>query len=434
MTKRVLFISPYYPPHRATGHKRAIAFTQGVHGQEDWEVIVLASRALKNDNDDRLNNHIPEGVIVNYGFVGLFRPLIKFIDSGFGLKRKKKATTTTDNRVYPPKVRKPSKQKGLAMPFDQYIWDAGSAVRNGAKLIKKYKPDVIWVNADPWTGFLVADKLSRKFNIPWVADLRDPWMLFKKKFDLKPALTANIIRYYEKRFFKSASKVVLNTATAAEEHRKYYTEIADKFTYIRNAFNENLIDDPGQVESEEVFTFGYYGGFRFFVPSTFILKGFATFVKNCKLTPTQVRLEVRGGVYSDFWDQLEEYGLQEHVIVRREIKADKGIALLRSWDVLLLCVLHDVRLMIPSKFYDYLYARKPVMAVSDNMELNQMIDETKSGNWAPTQDTDKVASLFEAFYKQGKTDLLQTNSLIQPFGFEAQAEKFRSALNEVVSQ
>lgn len=432
MSKRVLYISPYFPPHRATGTKRAISFVQGVHGKEDWEVIVLASKALHGDDDEGLIKYIPDGVEVNYGFAGILRPLVRFIDSGFGLKKKKKSAST-DARVYPPKVRKPSKQKGLPMPFDQYLWDTGSAYRNGKKLIKQFKPDLIWVNADPWSGFLVANKLSRKFDIPWVADLRDPWMLFKKKFDLKPALTAKIIRHYEKKFFNSASKVVLNTESASQAHKEFYPDLADKFTFIRNAYNENMIEDPGLVDSGEVFTFGYYGGFRFFVPSNFILKGFADFVKKCALSPSQVRLEVRGGVYSDFWDHLEEYGIEDYVIVQREIKAVKGISLLRSWDALLLCVLHDVRLMIPSKFYDYLYARKPTLAVSDNMELNKMIEDTNSGGWAPTNDTEKVAQLFEEYYEKGKTGLLDNKSLIEPFGFEAQAKRFREVLNNVYS-
>ncbi len=404
---------------------------QGVHGYEDWEVIVLASKAPNDNNDERLNEHIPDGVVVDYGFVGIFRPIIKFFSGG---SKKKKIKTKEDEVVKPPKVRKPSKQKGLLTPFDQYLWDVRSAILNGKKLIKKYNPDVIWVNADPWSGFLVGDKLGRKFGIPWVADLRDPWMLFKRKFELKPTLTAKAIRFYERKFFGSASKVVLNTETASEEHMKVYPEFKDKFTFIRNAFNENLIQDPGPGQSHEIFTFGYYGGFRFFVPSNFILKGFADFVKKNDLSPSDVRLEVRGGVYSDFWNHLEEYEIEPYVHVLKEINADKGIALLRSWDVLMLCVIHDVRLMIPSKFYDYLYARKPVLAVSDNTELNQLIEETNSGDWAYTKDSEKTVELFEKYYKAGKMSLLDTKGSIESFGFKAQASCFRKTLGEVISK
>ena len=429
LTKRVLFVSPYFPPHRAVGTKRAIAFTQGVHGYEDWEVIVLASRALNDNNNDKLNDHIPDGVIVDYGFVGILRPIIELLSGGI---KKKKPPLQQDEVVKPPKDRSPSKQKGLLTPFDQYLWDVGSAVRNGKKLIRKYKPDVIWVNADPWSGFLVGDRLSRKFGIPWVADLRDPWMLFSKKFDLKPTFTRRMIRRYERKFFGSASKVVLNTENASKKHQEVYPEFAEKFTFIRNAFNQNVIDETGEVEKNEIFTFGYYGGFRFFVPSNYILRGFAEFVKKNKLNPSQVRLEVRGGVYTDFWNQLEEHGIEDYVHVLREISADKGISLLRSWDVLLLGVIKEVDLMIPSKFYDYLYAGKPIFAVSDNMELNGLIDQSKSGSWAETNDLEKIVGQFERYYQKGRTSLLENKELIEPFGHKSQALRFCEVLNESI--
>lgn len=429
MTKRVLYISPYFPPHRAVGTKRALAFTQGVHKVDGWEVIVLASRPFNDNNDHKLNDQVPEGVQVNYGFVGIFRPIIKWLSGGY--KKKKPSNPTA--KVEPPKVLTPSKQKGLLTPFDQYVWDTGSAVRNGSKLIKKYKPDVIWVNADPWSGFLVGDKLSRKFNIPWIADMRDPWTAFHLKFEMKPPITQKLIRHYEKKFVASASKIVLNTEAASEEYKKIYPkEESSKFTFIRNAFNENLLTDQKPIDGSEVFTFGYYGGFRYFVPSNYILKGFAEFIKKCDLKPSQVRFEVRGGVYSDFWIQLKEYQLEEYVSVEKEINTNQAISLLRSWDVLLLGVINEVQLMIPSKFYDYLFARKPILAVSDNHELNKLIDESSSGKWVNTKEIEQVALAFEQYYRGGRTSLLDNMSLIEPFGFEYQANRFRQTLEEVI--
>ena len=431
LTQRVLYISPYFPPHRAVGTKRAIAFAQGIHEVNGWEVIVLASKSLNGDDDQQLDNHIPEGVRINYGFVGIFRPFIKWFAGG----DKKKKPIKSSKKIEPPRVLKPSKQKGLLNPFDQYLWDTGSAVRNGSKLIKKYRPDVIWVNADPWSGFLVGDKLSRKFNIPWVGDMRDPLTAFRKKFEMKPALTKRLLYHYEKKFVTSATKVVLNTEAASEEYKKIYSsEDENKFTFIRNAFNENILEEQKPMEGREVFTFGYYGGFRYFVPSTYILKGFARFIKKCELNPSQVRFEVRGGVYSDFWIQLKEFQLEDYVSVEKEVNSNQAISLLRSWDVLILGVINEVQLMIPSKFYDYLFARKPILAVSDNRELNKLIDETKSGSWVSTDKIEKIAEAFEFFYATGKTDLLKNEALIKPFGLENQAGKFRQVLKNVLQR
>ncbi len=430
LTKRVLLISPYFPPHNTIGTKRAINFVQGVHEKEDWEVVVLASKPFGDKNDHRLNDQIPDSVPISYGFVGIFRPIISFLAGG---SKKKKPTSTLSETITAPK-KKPSNKKPSKSwtPFDQYLWDVGSAVRNGKRLIKKWKPDVIWVNADPWSGFLVADKLSRKFGIPWVADLRDPWTVFEKKMELRPTIVANTIRRYERKFFNSASKVVFNSATSYEAYKEVYPTLEAKFTFIRNAFNSRLLKENPTKGSDEIFTFGYYGGFRRFVPSSYILKGYATFIKKLGLKPDQVKLEVRGSVYSDFWGHIDEFGLENYVRVKKEIKQDDTIAHLRSWDVLLMSAIQDFRWMIPAKFYDYIFTRKPIFAVSDNEELNGLIDETQSGSWARTNDSDKIVQLFEAYYQKGKTDLLTNEALIEPFGLTNQASRFRQVLNEVL--
>src|SRR5262249_55596745 len=45
----------------------------------------------------------------------------------------------------------------------------------GTRLIEEWKPDVIFASAPPYTSLIVASRLSRAFDIPWVADFRDLW-------------------------------------------------------------------------------------------------------------------------------------------------------------------------------------------------------------------------------------------------------------------
>ncbi len=394
-----------------------------MHGEDGWEVIVMASKPFKYEYDFRLNQCVPKDVKIHYDFVGIFRPLIKLL--ALGIPKKK---PQIEKR--PKKTR--SKKSISLTPFDQYVWDVNSAIHNGKKLVKKYKPDVIWVNADPWSGFLVADKLSRKFNIPWVADLRDPWTVFEKKMQWRPWLTVKIIKSYEQRFFKSASKVILNTETALDAYKEtYHNEPGSKFSFIRNAFNECLLRDIGIKLETEPFTFGYYGGFRELVPSGEILKGFSQLVKKHNLSPSEVRFEVRGTVYPEFWDQVSQYELADYVNVEGEINLGHTVRLLRSWDVLLISAIHDRRWMIPAKFYDYIFARKPILAISDNTELNSLIEKSQSGSWVATKNPDEIFKQFETYFLKGKSGLLKNESLIEPYGLKSQAGQFLQTLTEV---
>lgn len=399
---------------------------QGVHGSDDWEVIVLASKPFKDEYDFRLNQCVPKGVIVLHDFVGIFRPIVKFLAQGFP-KKSQKSTRQI------PKKRTKKKKKNISLtPFDQYLWDANSALINGKKIIKKYKPDVIWVNADPWSGFLVADKLSRKYGIPWVADLRDPWTVFEKKMQWRPAITVKIIKWYEHRFFSSASKVVLNTETALKAYSEMYpASFRHKFTFIRNAFNENLLREFGLKPEKKAYVFGYYGGFRDLVPSDDILRGLSDLIRKHNLRPSQVQFEVKGNVYPIFWDQVSKYNLESYVSVEDEVNLGYTTVLLRSWDALLISAVNDRKWMIPAKLYDYLYARKPIIAISDNEELNSLIEKTASGSCVATGSREAILSLFESYYLKGKAQLLDNEELIRPYGLEEQASSFLKTLNQV---
>lgn len=47
-------------------------------------------------------------------------------------------------------------------------------MREGLKMIKEFKPDVIWSTYPIATAHVIASALHRKTGIPWVADFRDP--------------------------------------------------------------------------------------------------------------------------------------------------------------------------------------------------------------------------------------------------------------------
>src|SRR4029078_1137106 len=62
----------------------------------------------------------------------------------------------------------------LAIPDQESAWLL-PAVSTGLRLFARWRPDVIYSTAPPWTGQLVARALALACRRPWVADFRDPW-------------------------------------------------------------------------------------------------------------------------------------------------------------------------------------------------------------------------------------------------------------------
>lgn len=429
MTKRLLLISPYFPPLKAIGSKRAVNIAQGLTAL-GWKVDVLCTKAFFERENTPYQFELPDGVTVNRGFISKsLRPIVTFFKSD--------AKPSTKERI-DFSVPKPGKPGVSLTPFDQYLWDVSGAVKSGKKMIRSTRPDVILVNADPWSGLLVGQKLSRWSGIPWVADFRDPWTAFDEKLAMRPKPVQKIIRYYERKFFESAASVIFNTELALKAYCKLYPEgikgINNKFTYIRNAYNPSLMN-PASMErgTGKLFVFGYFGSFREFVSPKSLLEGFSDFVSSGSFTPQEVTFQLTGRANDEFYYYVDQLGLSEYVNVNPSVAYEDSLKILRQWNVLLLVVDLTYRLMVPAKLYDYLYARRPILALSGNDEVNSIIENTSSGNFVSNHDVESIAELFKKMYRnhQGSA-LLDNESQIESYGVKTQSEKFNEVLSNVI--
>ena len=61
----------------------------------------------------------------------------------------------------------------MALP-DRWVSWKFAAIREGRRMIREFKPDVIWSTYPIATAHVIAAALHRTSKIPWVADFRDP--------------------------------------------------------------------------------------------------------------------------------------------------------------------------------------------------------------------------------------------------------------------
>ena len=93
----------------------------------------------------------------------------------------------------------------VAIPEPQIGWYP-FAMRGGRRLLKKWKPDVIYASALPFTAHLVAARLARAARVPWVAEFRD--LFAGNPYSNLPAWRDPIDTRIERRVLASASACV----------------------------------------------------------------------------------------------------------------------------------------------------------------------------------------------------------------------------------
>ncbi len=117
----------------------------------------------------------------------------------------------------------------------------GSFVSNqlaaARELVRRYHFSLIIVSASPFEDLSVAATLASELEIPWIADLRDPWAL--DEFQVyRSAWHRHRERQRMRVALRSASLVIMNTSEAARRLVAAFPEFAkDRVISITNGFD-----------------------------------------------------------------------------------------------------------------------------------------------------------------------------------------------------
>ena len=134
---------------------------------------------------------------------------------------------------------------------------------------------------------------------------------------------------------------------------------------------------------------------------------------------------------------IRELGLEEWVRTVGYLPHLESVEYLLKADVLLLIVNFDEFCVVPGKIYEYIAARKPVLAlVPPNGEEARLLKKAGSGIWADPQDVfdirDKIRSLHHR-WKDNDLDIGVNSEFIETLSRKRQTGLLASVLDEVVS-
>lgn len=416
-----LFISPKFPPNSAIGSKRALNIARHIF-KYGWQPVVLAAPVPEHEQDNSMMKILPDNTAVFYQFASSARKISSAVTP---------RTSKKNSLVKKIMVRGP-----YYTPFDQYLSQVPAAIRAGKKLIREYKPELILVNADPWSGLIVGYFLSKWANIPWIADLRDPWSLHAFKMALRPWPVRNLVRYFESIFFHSAALVVLNTRKCCSAYQEKYKTSLDKsrFTYIRNAFDPGCYDTPDNNHTESIFSLHYFGSFRIYQDSGPLFELFKQFVLKHQLNPGETELVLYGDKRDVETELLKSLNIMPYIKYQNNVNMVNTLVSLNQASVLILLEGPNKCLQLPAKLYDYLAARKPVLALTDNTELAEIINTTESGIVASYHDTDDALFKLEQLYI-GRTKPWRFNDAeIARYSVDYQISEFVRIFNAIKIQ
>ncbi len=371
--KKVLMIAYFFPPCGASGVYRTLRFMKYLprHG---WESIVLSVREHAYGDhlprDVSLLQCIPDGQkVIRTANLEFFACLLKL---RHGLRHRLSPNSSTTGHSLPTKpsswqMFKDFISDTLTIPDPQVSWML-PALWAGIRTVRRFGVNAVYSTGRPWTAHLIGSWIRRLTGIPWVADFRDPWTQDPWR-NGKSALRVKIENYLERHVVSEADLVVSTTSLLREDFvQRYPTLDPEKFVTITNGFDpEEKAGLPVAEEDNDssVFTLTHVGTIYEARCPTHFLEALERLVVSESVQVGMLRINFVGVWYANLSNDVSK-----HPILRSAVRFIPQVSHLESLvymakaDVLLL-IQPNTKIQVPGKLFEYIQARKPVLALTD---------------------------------------------------------------------
>jgi glycosyltransferase involved in cell wall biosynthesis len=287
------------------------------------------------------------------------------------------------------------------VPLGAHALDIPHATWAGARLLMRQPVDAILVNADPFAALLVGEQLAQRFGVPWVADLRDPWAGCELRRPLRGVAQQRAIEALEARVVRSAAGVIFNTEAAAAECADRHPDYLRKISVIRNHADPELIaSKPRHPVRFERFTLLFAGTLRRHVEGGPLLALLAT-LRQRGIGPERLALALPSDAASQLQQRARARGLEAYLEGFDHVSYTRLEALMDAADVLV-ALGHPGHQRIPAKIYDYLQSARPIVALSNNPEVGEVMRHADGATWAGLSDPHAAADFVEAWLQRGR--------------------------------
>jgi glycosyltransferase involved in cell wall biosynthesis len=262
------------------------------------------------------------------------------------------------------------------------------AFKEACEIIEKQNIDIIVSRSMPIVSHRVALLVKEKYpNIPWIAEFSDPWTqsTYKK---YKIGFGKNRDEKYEESIFNKADKIIATSYRTAELFSTKYPDAS--IEPIPNFYDEEeFMNIQESFRIPNKFVIMCTGNFYGIRTPEYLFKALKELEKE-NVKDILVMLVGNLGKYQKLVDKYNISG--ELLQIIPPVGRDKAIELLKYADAYLLvdAPSKEPSVFLPSKLPEYLYMRKPILALTSTGTVEDIINETRTGLCILPEEVSKI--------------------------------------------
>jgi len=374
--KKVLIITYYWPPSGGAGVQRWLKFAKYLP-EFGWQPVILTvdpEYASYPQRDGSLLSEVDSNCLVYTTKSFELYTIYKLISG-----KKEVPYGGFANESKEGLFQKASKflRGNLLLPDPRKGWNK-YALKKAVELIKEFTIDTVVTTSPPHSTQLIGFKLKQKFNIRWIADLRDPWtdIYYYNQFN-HTTLARKIDRNFERQVVENADLLI----TVSEDVKRIFAEksdrpIANKTVVIPNGYDDvDFRINTIPLELKKVIT---YSGT---ISEAYDVDGFLDALSLLdQAMKSEILIRFVGKVPHSIEQKFRSTGFE--VELAGYVDHQKSIEYLWRSDLLLLVIpkVTNNRGILTGKFFEYLASQKPVLAIGPtDGDLAKIIRDTNCG-------------------------------------------------------
>ena len=366
--KKVLILAYYWPPKGGVGVQRWLKLTKYLCRHKYQPIVYTPEGGITPLQDDSLLSSIPKQVEVIKNKI--FEPIRLF---SFFRKNK-----------YASDILMKTKSNFLDFIFiwirtNFFIPDSRSFLIKPSisflnNYLKSHPVDVIISSGPPHSMHMIALSLKQYHNLKWIADFRDPWTDIEY-FDKLPFLP-----FMKSKHKKMEKKVVSNADLVLSVSPYWASQIqqigAKKTFVLYNGFDVDDYRQSIQKTNSNRFKIGHFGLYNELRDHSFLWKVINQISYENKEFLSDLQLFFAGEVYDNFVTNMKYYKLDDKLIYEGFLNHNQSIQKMMDCDLLLVTqsMTKSVKGRLPAKVFEYLGAKRPILAIGEkNSDLEKIL-------------------------------------------------------------
>lgn len=297
----------------------------------------------------------------------------------------------------------------LLIPDPRKFWIKPS-VKFLSKYLKENPVDLIISTGPPHSMHVIAIGLKKKFDIPWIADFRDPWTDIDFYHKLKLTWLADKRhKTLEKMVLLTADHVVtVSPGCAADLERITHRKIE----VIYNGFDPTDYDFD-KPEPDKNFTISHFGAFNKDRNPASLWIALNQISETNESFKKLLRIQLIGQTDESIINDINRNNLSGNLVLKEHLPHQEGLAELSKSQVLLL-PLNDapnVKGILPGKMYEYMALRRPILALGPtDADYAGILRETNAGVPLNFDDVKGIRETLQNYFQCFQENKLEVES------------------------